>query len=42
MLEAHTAEPLVAGTSAFEKELAIEKIKRHKTPSIDQSPGELI
>jgi hypothetical protein len=42
MLEIHTAEPLVPGPSAFEVKLAIEKLKRHKTPGIDQSPAELI
>ena len=40
--EMHTAEPLVPGTSAFEVELAIEKLKSHKSPSIDQIPPELI
>jgi len=35
MLETHTAEPLVPGPSALEVEMAIEKLKRHKTPSID-------
>jgi hypothetical protein len=28
--------------SAFEIEMAIEKIKRHKSPGIDQIPAELI
>jgi hypothetical protein len=28
--------------SAFELEVAIEKLKRHKSPSIDQIPAELI
>jgi hypothetical protein len=28
--------------SAFEFELAIEKLKRHKSPGIDQIPPELI
>jgi len=42
MLEIHTAEPLVPGPSAFEVEMVIEKLKRHKTPGIDQSPAELI
>ena len=28
--------------SAFEVELAIEKLKRHKSPGIDQIPAELI
>jgi hypothetical protein len=40
--EIHTAEPLVAEPSAFEVEIAIEKLKRHKPPSIDQIAAELI
>ena len=28
--------------SAFDVEMAIEKLKRHKSPGIDQIPGELI
>jgi hypothetical protein len=40
--EIHTAEPLVTEPSAFEFELAIEKLKRPKTPGIDQVPAELI
>ena len=35
--EIHTAEPLV-----FEVEMAIEKLKRYKSPSTDQIPAELI
>ena len=38
----HTAEPLVPQPSAFEVELAIEKLKSHKSPIIDQIPAELI
>ena len=38
----HTAEPLVPEPSAFEVELAIEKLKSHKSPGIDQIPAELI
>ena len=38
----HTAEPLVPEPSAFEVEMAIEKLKRHKSPGIDQIPAELI
>jgi len=37
-----TAEPLVPEPSAFEVELAIEKLKSHKSPGIDQIPVELI
>jgi len=38
----HTAEPLVPELSVFEFELAIEKLKSHKLPSIDHIPAELI
>jgi hypothetical protein len=40
--EVHTAEPLVSEPSAFEVEVAIEKLKRHKSPGIDHIPAELI
>jgi len=40
--EIHTAEPLVPEPSTFEVELAIEKLKSHKFPGIDQIPAELI
>jgi len=40
--EIHTAKPLVPEPSAFEVELAIEKLKSHKSPGIDQIPAELI
>ena len=40
--EIHTEEPLVPEPSAFEVELAIEKLKSHKSPVIDEIPGELI
>jgi hypothetical protein len=40
--EIHTAEPLVPEPSTFEYEMAIEKLKRHKPPGIDQIPAELI
>jgi hypothetical protein len=40
--EVHTAEPLVPEPSLFEIELAIEKLKSHKLPGIDQIPTELI
>jgi len=36
------AEPLVPEPSALEVELAIEKLKSHKSPGIDQIPAELI
>jgi hypothetical protein len=39
----HTAEPLVPEPSAFEVDLAIEKLKKkHKSPGNDQIPAELI
>ena len=40
--EIHTAEPLVPEPSASEIELAIDKLKSHISPSIDQIPAELI
>jgi len=40
--EIHTAEPLVNRPSASEFELAIDKLKSHKSPGIDQIPAELI
>ena len=40
--EIHTAEPLVPEPSASELELAIEKLKSHKSPGIDQILAELI
>ena len=36
--EIHTAQPIVPELSAFEVEMAIEKLKRHKSPGIDQIP----
>jgi hypothetical protein len=41
-VEIHTAEPLVPEPSAFEVELATEKLKSHKSPGIDQIRTELI
>jgi hypothetical protein len=40
--EIHTADPLVPEPSAFEFEMAVEKLKRYKSPGIDQIPAELI
>jgi len=40
--EIHTTEPLVPESSAAEVELAIDKLKSHKSPGIDQIPAELI
>ena len=41
-VEIPIAEPLVPEPSAFEFELAIDKIKSHKSPGIDEIPAELI
>ena len=38
----YTAEPLVPEPSASEVELAIDKLKSHKSPGIDQIQAELI
>ena len=38
----HTAVPLVPDPSAFDFEMATEKLKRHKAPGTDQIPAELI
>jgi hypothetical protein len=38
----YTAELLVPEPSALEVELAIEKLKSHKSPGIDQIPAKLI
>jgi len=40
--EIHTTEPLVPEPSAFEVELAIQKLKSHKKPGTDQIPAEMI
>jgi hypothetical protein len=40
--EMHTAQLLVSGPSALEVELAIENLRSHKSPGIDQIPAELI
>jgi len=40
--EIHTAEPLVPEPSAFDMELAIEKLKRHKSSGIGHIAAELI
>jgi hypothetical protein len=40
--EIHTAEPLAPEPSSSEVEIAIEKMKRYKSPGIDQIPAELI
>jgi hypothetical protein len=38
----HTAEPLVPEPRAFDFEMSIEKLIRHKSPGIEQIPAELI
>ena len=38
----HTTEPLVPELSAFEVQMATEKLKRHKSPGTDQIPAEFI
>ena len=40
--EIHTIEPLVPEPSAFEVEMAVGKLKTHKSPGIDQIPAELV
>jgi len=40
--EMHTAELLVPKPSASEFEPAMDKLKSHKSPGIDQIPSELI
>jgi hypothetical protein len=39
--EIQTAEPLVPEKSAFEAEMAIGKLKRHKSPNVHQIPAEI-
>ena len=41
-VEIPTADPLVPEPSAIEVELAIDKLKSHKEPGIDEIPAELI
>jgi hypothetical protein len=40
--EVHTAEPFVLEPSASEVEVAVGKLKRYKSPGVDQIPAELI
>jgi hypothetical protein len=40
--EMHTAEPFVPEPSFSEAEIAIGKLKRYKSPGVDQIPAELI
>ena len=39
--EIQTEKPLVSEPSAFEFDLAIEKLKSHESPGIDRIPAEL-
>jgi hypothetical protein len=38
----HTVEPLVPEPSSFKVEIIIEKLKKYKSPCIDQIPAEMI
>jgi hypothetical protein len=38
----NTVEPLVSKPSPFKVEIAIENVKRYKSPGIDQIPAEMI
>ena len=40
--EIHTAEPMVPEPSAFDIGMAIEMLKRYKSPGVDQIPAKLI
>jgi hypothetical protein len=42
LTETHTTEPVVLEPSVFEVEMAIKKLKRYKSPGIDQILTELI
>jgi hypothetical protein len=41
-IEVHTAESLVLGPNRLEVEIAIVKLKKHKSPGSDQIPAQLI
>ena len=41
-MEIHTAEPLVPEPSAYKVDMAIKKLKGHKSSGVDQMPAELI
>jgi hypothetical protein len=41
-IEVHVGEPIVPEPSSFEVQISIEKLKRFKSPDIDQIPAELI
>jgi hypothetical protein len=40
--EIHTVEPLVPESNTLEVEMAIEKLKRHRSPGLNQILAELI
>ena len=40
-MDIHTAEPLEPEPSVFEVEMAVKKLKRYKSPGIDQIPGQI-
>jgi hypothetical protein len=40
--EIQTAEPVVPKLSAYDIDMAIRKLKRHKSPGVDQIPAEVI
>jgi hypothetical protein len=40
--EIHTSDPLVPKPSTFDVEMAMKKLKRHKSLDIDQVPADLI
>jgi hypothetical protein len=42
LIEIYTAEPVVIHPSSFEVEIAIAKLKKYKSPGIDEIPAELI
>jgi hypothetical protein len=42
LIEIHTAEPLLPKPSAFEVDMATEKLTSHKSPGDDQIPAEVI
>jgi hypothetical protein len=42
LTEMHTTEPFVPEPTATEVEVAVGKLKRYKSPGVDQIPAELI
>jgi hypothetical protein len=41
-IKIHTAEPLEPEPSTYETEIAIKKLRSHKSPDIDHIPAELV